>query len=90
VVETALRKGLANVAQRTGLSFDVFLWDDFHDRYLISDLVGISVPHGFETTSAPNAVTTWTRLGRDDRDDILREFEPAFYRHILRHRFRIA
>ena len=41
VVEAALRPALATAASQSGLSFEVFLWDDFHDRYLISDLVGI-------------------------------------------------
>src|SRR5690606_30233327 len=53
-----------------GLRLEVFIWDDFHDRYVISDLVGISVPYGFDTTSDPNARTTWTRLSRDDREDV--------------------
>jgi hypothetical protein len=86
-VEGALRPALAIAAKRSGLSFDVFLWDDFHDRFLISDLVGISVPHGFDTTTAPSAVTTWTRLGRNDRDDVQREFDPASSRHTLSRRF---
>jgi hypothetical protein len=88
-VEAAVRPALAAAAATSGLSFEVFLWDDSHDRYLISDLVGISVPHGFDTTKAPNAVTTWTRLGRTDRDDVQREFDPASGRHTLRTRFRI-
>ncbi len=48
-----------------------------------------SVQNGFDTTTAPNAQTTWTRLGRRDRDDIQREFDPASNRHTLRARFRI-
>jgi len=72
-----------------GVSVQVFIWDDFHDRYVISDLVGINVPNGFDTTTDPNAVTTWTRLGRDDRDDIQREFDRASGRHTLRHNFNV-
>lgn len=87
VVEASLRPALATAATQSGLSFEVFLWDDFHDRYLISDLVGISVPHGFATTTAANSVTTWARLGRGERDDVQREFDPASNRHMLRHRF---
>ena len=73
----------------SGGSVEVFIWDDFHDRYLISDLVGISVPNGFDTTTATTSRTTWTRLGREDRDDIQREFDPADNRHNLRHRFTV-
>lgn len=86
-IEAALRPALTAAAETSGLSFDVFLWDDFHDRYLISDLIGISVPHGFDTTTDPAAVTTWTRLGRGDRDAVQREFDPAANSHTLRYRF---
>ncbi len=77
----------ADTLRHVNLSVEVFIWDDFHDRYLISDLVGISVPNGFDTTSNPNSITTWTRLGRKERDDVQREFDPASNRHTLRHRF---
>lgn len=72
-----------------GVSVEVFVWDDFHDRFVISDLVGISVPNGFDTTADPRSITRWTRLGRDDRDDAQREFDPASNRHTVRHRFRV-
>jgi hypothetical protein len=71
------------------LAAEVFIWDDFHDRYVISDLVGISVPNGFDTTTDLNQLTTWTRLCRNDRDDVQREFYPASYRHTLKHKFRV-
>lgn len=88
-VEAALRSKLTAVAQRAGLSLEVYLWDDFHDRYLISNLVGINVPNGFDTTRAPNARTTWNRLGRKERDDIQREFDPASGHHTLKGQFSI-
>lgn len=75
--------------RRAGLSVEIFVWDDFHDRYLISNLVGISVPNGFDTTTSSNQTTTWTRLGRSDRDDIQREFDPSAGRHDLKHRFKV-
>lgn len=58
-------------------SAQIFIWDDLHDRYLISDLIGINLPNGFDTSTKPNDITTWTRLGRKARDDIQREFDPA-------------
>lgn len=75
------------VLTTAGLKVDVFIWDGFHDRYIISDLVGISLPNGLDTTTAPDAITTWTRLGRDTRDDVQREFDPASMSHTLRYRF---
>lgn len=86
-VVAALTPAIAAAAKTAGLSVDVFLWDDIHDRYLITDLIGISLPYGFGTTKAPNAQTTWTRLGRDDRDAVQREFDPAHRQP--RHRFTV-
>lgn len=84
-VVAALQPSIQAVAKAAGISVEVFLWDDFHDRYLITDLIGLSLPHGFGTTTAPNTQTTWTRLGRNDRDSVQREFDPAH--RGPRHRF---
>ena len=60
-----------------GLKATVFLWSDFHDRFLISNLVGISVPHGFDVSTRPNDLTPWTRLGKLDRARWQLEFDEA-------------
>ena len=71
------------------ISIEVFIWDDFHDRYLITDIIGVLMPNGFDVKNNPGDLTTWTRLGREERDDIQREFDPAANRHGLRHRFKL-
>ena len=86
--EDVFRRNLGPRLSAAGLSVEVFIWNDFHDRYLISNLAGLSLPSGFDTTSAKDK-TTWSRLGRSDRDDIQREFDPASNRHGLKHRFTI-
>ena len=88
--EAIFCKEMTGVMQQCGLSAEIFIWDDFHDRYIISDLIGISAQNSFDTTGAPNNLTTWTRLGRADRDDIQREFDPASNRHRLRARFTVS
>ena len=88
-LEASFRDTLTQAIETSGLSVEIYIWDDFHDRYVISNLIGISVPNGFDTTSAPNSITTWTRLGRNDRDDIQREFDPASKRHKLKRQFMI-
>ena len=80
---------LARPLRDAGLRAEVFIWTDFHDRYLLSNLVGISLPNGFDVPGAPGAVTTWTRLGRRDRDDVQREFDPGAGRHGLVDRFEV-
>ena len=88
-LEVRFRRALANPLTAAGLRAEVFVWADFHDRYLISNLIGISLPNGFDTTADPRSITTWTRLGRAERDDVQREFEEPSRRHTLRHRFTI-
>lgn len=60
-----------------GLNAEIFGWDDFHDRYLVADVIGISVPAGFDVTGKPGDLSTWGRLGREDKDKIQRLFDPA-------------
>jgi hypothetical protein len=88
-IEKWFRNSLSETLKKVGLNIEVFIWDDFHDRHLISNLVGIAMANGFDATTAPSAQTTWTRLGRADRDDIQREFDPNSNRHSLKGRFRI-
>jgi hypothetical protein len=76
-IVAALVPSIQAVAKTAGLKVEVFLWNDIHDRYLITDLIGISLPYGFGTTTAPNSITTWTRLSRDHRDSVQREFDVA-------------
>lgn len=68
---------LSAVLRPSGLSVELFLWEDFHERYLITDVIGISVPAGFDVTAKPDDWSTWGRLGREDRDRFQRMFDPA-------------
>ncbi|MCB9365892.1 MAG: hypothetical protein H6508_01700 [Calditrichaeota bacterium] len=86
-LEGYFRADFATKIRDANLSVEVFIWDDFHDRYLISNLAGVLMANGFDTTNNPNSHTTWTRLGRNVRDDVQREFDPAANRHVLKHRF---
>ena len=85
--EPRFRNALAGPLRTAGLRAEVFIWDDFHDRYLLSNLIGVSLPNGFNTTTKHDDRTTWTRLGRTELDDIQREFDRASNRHVLHSRF---
>ena len=61
----------------------VYVWDAFHDRYLITNHIGMALPNGFDISEDANEITTWTRLGVKDREDVQREFDPASHRHKL-------
>src|SRR5262249_134186 len=86
-LERAFRDALTAPLRGAGLAAEGFVWDDFHDRSLLSNLMGISMANGFDTTTNQNDITTWNRLGRTDRDDVQREFDPASARHTLQRRF---
>jgi hypothetical protein len=64
----------------------VYYWSNFHDRYIVSDLVGISLPHGLVTNSQK---TTWVKLTPDDKADVQREFHPNHNHHQSIHKFLI-
>ena len=87
--ERRFRDGMSAHLRAASLQAEVFIWDDFHDRYLISNLVGISLPSGFNTRRNPDSITRWARLGRHDRDGVQREFDPVSRQHTLRARFTI-
>lgn len=86
--ENTFKDSLGAVARDSGLKVEVFLWDDFHDRYLISNLIGILIPNGFDTESNPS-ITRWARLDREHRESVENEFHPAFKRHQLLQRFTV-
>ncbi len=82
--------GLSVSLRKAHLKATVFVWDSMHDRYLITNLIGISLPNGFDVSSDVNELTTWTRLSPKDREDIQREFDSARRRHQLRYQFDIG
>ena len=88
-IEHRFREVLADPLRAAGLSAGVFIWSKFHDRFLLSNLAGVSLPHGFATATNAREVTRWTRLGRKDRDDVRREFHRHGHQHRLRRSFRV-
>ncbi len=45
--------GLGGLLRANNLGARVFIWEDFHDRYFISNLIGLSIPHGFDICTDP-------------------------------------
>jgi hypothetical protein len=81
---------LSAILKNARLKATVFVWDTMHDRYLITNLIGLSVPNGFDISNDTKALTTWTRVSPKDSEDIQREFDPASRRHQLRWQFDIG
>ncbi len=84
--ESIFRAELGSVAAYTD-SLKVFIWDDFHDRALISNLVGILMPNGFDVDQGNVGSTTWARMERHSVEQIQREFDPASGKHQLNKEF---
>lgn len=59
---------------RAGQRVQIFIWGKLHDRHVHSDLVSLLAGGGFHTTNDVNAVTTWSRLSRDDAEALDRRF----------------
>lgn len=78
------------ILRSKGLTAEIFFWDDFHIRLLISDLVGVNLEAGFDVTKRLDDKTIWTRLGRADKDDWQRQFDPAARAANLKWRFVIG
>ncbi|WP_414755634.1 MIT C-terminal domain-containing protein [Anabaena sp. CCY 9910] len=64
---------LSPTLQSANLTAQVFFWTDFHDRYLITDIIGINLNNGLNTD---NQLTTWTKLSKSHRNNINDEFKP--------------
>lgn len=73
-----------------GVTAEVFIWDEDHDRHLISNLLGLHVGNGFDTSRNPSAVSTWTRLSSRERDAIQRYYDPQARSRGLYHRFKVG
>ncbi len=55
----------------SALKISVFIWPEFHDRYILTNLMGLSLPYGISTTTDPTEITgttTWSRLSASDNE----------------------
>lgn len=76
--------------RKMGLKAKVVLWDNFHDRFLITNHVGISLTNGFDTTTDPAATVVWSRMNRATADEKQREFDLASAFHRCQYCFEIG
>lgn len=68
---------------RTDMKADVFIWEDTHDRYLVSDTISINLPYGFDIGSDGDPPTTWSRIGTKEIERLQLEYEPNCKVHRL-------
>ena len=89
-IKKIFHENWSGVLEQSRVGIDVFLWDDFHDRFVASDLLGMSWSNGFDTIADSKARVTVTRLSRSDRDDVQLEFASNSNRHQPMGQFRIG
>ncbi len=89
-IETIFRDNWSAKLERRGIKVEVFLWVDFHDRFVASNLVSMTWSNGFDTTSESEARVTVGRLSRADQDDLQKEFAANSTRHGTPFRFKIG
>jgi hypothetical protein len=75
---------------RAGITADVFIWENTHDRYLVSDIISISLPYGFDIGSDGDPPTTWNRIGAKEIERLQLEYEPVCKLHGLAGAFTIG
>jgi hypothetical protein len=82
------RINCAKLIKPLDFQIEVFIWDDIHDRHIITDLMGVLLANGLDTSTSGES-TTWARLGRKERDYIQRRYDPANRKEHLKDQFRI-
>ncbi len=77
--QDSYQRELGKAIEQYKLKVHFFLWKGkFHDRYIISNLVGIMSGHSF---SIGEQETTWTRLDPTRTDEIEDEFDKNSNKH---------
>ncbi|MBE9194788.1 hypothetical protein IQ219_05575 [Synechocystis sp. LEGE 06083] len=88
--ERLFRRRLESCIQPQKLEVDVFIWDKIHDRFILTNLVGIQSGHSFSISRDPKETTTWTRISRTRRDELQKEFDKNSRKHKLQHYFTVS
>ncbi len=70
-----------------GVSVEVFVWADDHNRYLLTDLGSFHLGNGLDVSSTVGAQDTWSRIDRITAEDISRRHDAGVMASQLRHRF---
>lgn len=61
---------------KLNVKVSVFFWSGFHDRFVISNLVGISLSNGFDIGRGAHDTAVWSLLDIRIRDEIQSKFDP--------------
>lgn len=76
--------------KRKSLRAEIHLWDHFHDRFIITNLLGIHMGKGLSINDKVNEITTWSKLSKLDREAVEREFDSNSGQRTLKYKFTIG
>lgn len=69
------------------LTVEVFVWEYFHDRFIISNIVAINLSSGLDVVR--NANVLWNRLPNSMLDGIQRDFAANSAKYDLKYQFKL-
>ena len=81
---------LSRSLRAIGVVVEVFVWNDDHNRYLLTDLGDFQLGNGLDVSRSVGAMDTWSRIDRITADDISRRHDPGAMASNLQHRFVIG
>ena len=82
--------GLSEQLSAHGLRATVFVWADDHDRHILTDIGGLMLGNGLDTSHAVDTAVTWSRIDRYTQDQISRRHDTAVNGKNLRFQFDIG
>lgn len=74
--EKRFRNGMRDFNQSFKQKISVFLWEEFHERYLITNVVGIHSGNSFQIDKYKDR-TIWSRLNKVDKEAIESDFDET-------------
>ena len=65
----------------------LFVWSQLHDRFILSNLIGLAMPKGLEILGRKETPRIWTRLSENHRKKIAEEHDPNLQRNKIFDRY---
>jgi hypothetical protein len=81
-------KALVPTLKTNTLEVQIFIWEYFHDRYIITDLMGINLSSGLDVS--PNSPVDWSRLPKRLLDQTQVDFNPNSSAYSLKFSFTLS
>jgi hypothetical protein len=88
--ERLFKRHLESFIQSKKLEVEIFIRDQIHDRFILTNFIGIQSGNSFSISRNPDETTTWTRISRTRRDELQKEFARNSRDHKLQHYFTVS